>query len=73
MRHQIHSDYDKLRLKYPAKLIRRTCKIANLPDEADLLEIGAGSATATVSFAKRGYHITSIEPNEDLYEMAVKK
>ena|SRR5699024_2842692 len=73
MRDQIHSDYDKFRPKYPVELIERACKLANLPDEADLLEIGAGPATATVSFAKRGYHITSIEPNEDLYEMAEKK
>ena len=72
MRDQIHSDYDKFRPRYPAKLIRGACKIANLPDEADHLEVGAGPATATVSFAKRGYHITSIEPNEDLYEMAEK-
>lgn len=73
MRNQIHSDYDKYRPKYPAELIQRACKLANLSDDADLLEIGAGPATATVSFAKRGYHITSIEPNENLYQMAVKK
>lgn len=73
MRHQVHSNYDKFRPKYPGKLIERACNLANLSSEADLLEIGAGPATATVSFANRGYHITSIEPNEDLYQMAEKK
>ena len=88
MKHHIHSqreldekrnwyssaatEYDNFRPKYPNEIIQRTCEIAKLAPNANLLEIGAGPATATLLFAKRGYQIVSLEPSKSLYRLAKK-
>ena len=88
MKHHVHSqrdleekrdwyspaaaEYDRFRPKYPEKIVQRACEIAGLPPIADLLEIGAGPGTATVSFAGRGHRIVSLEPSRALYELAQK-
>lgn len=52
--------YHEFRPRYPEALLRDATR--HLPDNASILEIGSGPATATLPLLQRGYHLTCIEP-----------
>ncbi len=66
----IIQSYDQVRPKYPTQLIKRVVTLAQLPNQARILEIGCGPGTATVEFAKLGFKITALEPNIAAFELA---
>lgn len=58
--------YNETRTLYPDALIEDIIRLSALPADGRILEIGCGAGNATVSFAKRGYHILGIELGEQL-------
>lgn len=62
--------YNETRTLYPAALIQDIIRLSTLPADGRILEIGPGAGNATVSFAKRGYHLLGIELGEQLAEYA---
>ena len=62
--------YNRVRPRYPSEIIDRTIQLAQLPPQANILEIGCGPAIATVNFAKLGYSLLSLEPNREAAELA---
>jgi SAM-dependent methyltransferase len=62
--------YNRVRPRYPSEIIDRTIKLAQLPPQAQILEIGCGPAIATVNFAKLGFSLLSLEPNREAAELA---
>ncbi|PZV11447.1 MAG: SAM-dependent methyltransferase [Pseudanabaena sp.] len=62
--------YNRVRPRYPSEIIDRTIQLAQLPPQAKILEIGCGPAIATVSFARLGYSLLSLEPNREAVELA---
>ncbi len=66
----VANDYDRARPNYPEALIDRALDWAKLPANAGLLEIGCGPGKATVSFAKRGFPIVCLEPNQVFCQLA---
>ncbi|MBV6402860.1 MAG: putative methyltransferase [Anaerolineales bacterium] len=62
--------YNETRALYPDALIEDIIRLSALPADGRILEIGCGAGNATVSFAKRGYHILGIELGEQLAEYA---
>lgn len=65
--------YDATASGYPVELIEDIVKLANLPSDGRILEIGCGSGQATISFAERGYSITAVELGERLAQLAANK
>lgn len=65
--------YDKYRPSYPMELIDAIEEKAGLKSGSKVLEIGAGSGKATELFLERGYHMTCIEPGEDLAERGLAR
>lgn len=62
--------YNKARPRYPKMLINRVVELAQLPDDAIILEIGCGPGTATVTFAQLGFSMLCLEPNPDFCQIA---
>ena len=62
--------YDRLRPGYSSTLIDQVLEITQLSPGSNLLEIGAGPGTATVSFAPLGCSMLCLEPNSDFYQLA---
>mgnify|MGYP001562678967 CR=1 FL=1 len=62
--------YNETRTLYPDALIEDVIRLSTLPADGRILEIGCGAGNATVSFAKRGYHLLGIELGERLAEYA---
>jgi SAM-dependent methyltransferase len=62
--------YNETRTLYPEALIEDVIRLSALQVDGRILEIGCGAGNATVSFAKRGYHLLGIELGERLAEYA---
>ncbi len=62
--------YNRVRPRYPSEIIDRTIKLAQLPPQAKILELGCGPAIATVDFAKLGFSLLGLEPNREVAELA---
>ncbi|AFY72946.1 methyltransferase family protein [Synechococcus sp. PCC 7502] len=62
--------YNRVRPRYPSEIIDRTIELAQLPPHAQILELGCGPAIATVDFAKLGFSLLSLEPNNEAAELA---
>jgi SAM-dependent methyltransferase len=62
--------YNQVRPPYPQSLIAQVLAIASLTADSEVLEIGCGPATATVSFAPLGCKMLCLEPNPDFYRLA---
>jgi SAM-dependent methyltransferase len=60
---QVAEVYDKFRPPYPQEIINSAIKIAKLPTNANILELGSGPGNATLHFAKLGFSITCLEPS----------
>lgn len=64
--------YSQSRPRYPQALIHQVVELAQLSSNSEILEVGCGPATATVSFAQLGYSMLCLEPNPDFYHLAQK-
>lgn len=62
--------YNKVRPRYPKNLIHRVVELAQLSSEATILEVGCGPGTATVAFARVGFSMVCLEPNQELCQLA---
>ncbi len=62
--------YSETRTLYPDALIEDIIRLSALQVDGRILEIGCGAGNATISFAKRGYHLLGIELGERLAEYA---
>ncbi|NOK62449.1 MAG: class I SAM-dependent methyltransferase [Chloroflexi bacterium AL-W] len=58
--------YDAVRPGYPDALFDAVVEFARLPDDAQILEIGAGTGKATLPFAQRDYTMHCLEPGTNL-------
>jgi SAM-dependent methyltransferase len=65
--------YEATRPAYPRQLIDQVIEYCRITTSSKLLEIGAGPATATVSFAESGCDILCLEPNSDFCVIAREK
>jgi trans-aconitate methyltransferase len=66
-------DYDAIRPGYPHALIDDVIALANLPDNANLLEVGCGTGQATLPFAARGYRLLCLDIGSDILAAAARK
>lgn len=62
--------YDRIRPKYPEKIVHRAIEFAQLPNNATILEIGCGPGMATIDFARSGFSLLCLEPNWDMCQIA---
>ncbi|OYQ62274.1 SAM-dependent methyltransferase [Pseudanabaena sp. SR411] len=62
--------YNRVRPRYPQTVIERALEFAQLPPQAQILELGCGPAIATVPFAQLGFELLSLEPNREASEFA---
>lgn len=62
--------YDKIRPGYPDQLFDDLVSLTGIQQTGRILEIGCGTAKATVPLAKRGYQILCLEPGENLATIA---
>ncbi len=63
--------YDRVRPKYSQELLDRAIKLAGVPKNADILEVGCGPGTATVSLAQIGFRLVcSLEPSLEACKIA---
>jgi SAM-dependent methyltransferase len=67
---QVPELYDQARPSYPAQLFDDLASLAELPEQARLLEIGCGPGKATVPLAERGYELTCVELGEQMAGVA---
>ncbi|MBP2659293.1 MAG: BioC: malonyl-acyl carrier protein O-methyltransferase BioC [Firmicutes bacterium] len=58
--------YHKVRPRYPQQLFRDLFELTNLPQNARILEIGAGTGIATIELVKRGFHVVALEPGDQM-------
>ncbi|MEM8534632.1 MAG: class I SAM-dependent methyltransferase [Chloroflexota bacterium] len=64
--------YDAVRPSYPDALFEAIVELAQLPDDAHILEIGAGTGKATLPFARRGYAMHCLEPGANLVSVLTR-
>lgn len=62
--------YDRVRPRYPEEFISTAIELAQLPNNAQILEIGCGTGVATVAFARRGYSLVAVEPSLEMCRVA---
>jgi len=62
--------YDKARPGYPDALFKDIITFSNIPKGGSILEIGCGTAQATLPFARRGYSVHCIELGASLAAVA---
>jgi SAM-dependent methyltransferase len=67
---RIARSYDDLRPGYPEELYDRIVSYGALTNTERVLEVGVGTGKATPPLARRGYHITGVEPGENLVAIA---
>jgi SAM-dependent methyltransferase len=61
--------YYDARPHYPKELINQSVTLAQLSLDASILEVGCGPGNATVDFAKFGFSMRCIEPNQDFCDL----
>ena len=62
--------YEKARPDYPAALFKDIIAFSKISDNGSILEIGCGTAQATLPFAERGYFIHCVELGANLAAVA---
>lgn len=67
---EVADAYNQTRPRYPQELIHRAVELAQLPQDAIILEIGCGPGNATVAFAQLGYSMLCLEPSLNLCQLA---
>ncbi len=58
--------YHRIRPRYPQALFDDLIKLTNLPRQARVLEIGAGTGIATLELVRRGFQVTALEPGPEM-------
>ncbi len=66
-------DYNAIRPGYPEALIDDIIALSKLPEDGSILEVGCGTAQATLPFAKRGYPITALDLGPRMVAIASAK
>jgi len=64
-------DYAKYRPDYPDTVVRACAEYAGLRPGAHVVDIGCGTGISSRLFARHGYLVTGIEPNEPMLAKAV--
>ena len=62
--------YDDVRPRYPIQLYKDIQRFCDISSQTNLLEIGTGSGIATEEIAKLNPQIITVEPGENLVEVA---
>lgn len=66
----VADSYHRVRPRYATAMIERVIELSQLSPNDHILELGCGPGTATVSFAKLGFSLLSIEPCQASYLLA---
>jgi SAM-dependent methyltransferase len=66
----VADEYEQARPSYPQELINRAVEIAQLPQNARILELGCGPGKATTAFAEKGFSMICLEPSQPASEIA---
>ena len=69
----IAEDYDAARPGYPDALVDDVVALSNLPDDGFILEVGCGTAQATLPFAQRGSRVTALDLGARMVALAREK
>ncbi len=67
---EVADEYEQARPGYPQELITRAVEIAQLPQNAVILELGCGPGKATTAFAEKGFSMICLEPSQPASEIA---
>jgi SAM-dependent methyltransferase len=67
------ADYNAARPAYPEALIEDILRIAAVPPNGSILEVGCGTGQATLPFAKRGFSMLCLDIGADLLALAARK
>lgn len=67
---QIADLYNRARPRYPDEIFNDLFKIAALPRQPDILEIGCGTGQASISLAARDANLTCVELGENMARLA---
>ncbi len=67
---EVADAYNKVRPRYPHKLINHAVQLSQLPPNAIILEIGCGPGTATTAFAQLGFSMICLEPSQEACQLA---
>jgi SAM-dependent methyltransferase len=67
---EVADAYNKTRPRYPQELIHRAVELAQLPQDALILEVGCGPGTATTAFAQLGFSMLCLEPSQKMCQLA---
>ena len=70
---QVPELYDRARPSYPPQIFDDLVALAELPQQARIVEIGCGTGQATLPLARRGFAITCVELGERLAASAARK
>jgi len=62
--------YNRTRPRYPQQLVSRVVELAQLPQNAAILEVGCGPGTATTAFAQLGFSMVCLEPSQNSSQLA---
>jgi SAM-dependent methyltransferase len=62
-------DYDRHRPTYPQTLFDAIAARLSLPDDVRVADLGAGTGKAARQMARRGWHVTAIEPGEGMLDV----
>jgi SAM-dependent methyltransferase len=65
--------YDAMRPTYPGPLFDDLANVAELAPGSSVLEIGAGTAQATIPLAEHGFRVIALEPGPDMAALARRK
>jgi SAM-dependent methyltransferase len=65
-------DYAKYRPDYPDDVVRACADYAGLKRGAHVVDIGCGTGISSRLFARNGYKVTGLEPNEPMLAKAVQ-
>lgn len=66
----VADEYEQARPSYPQELINRAVEIAQLPQNAVILELGCGPGKATTAFAEKGFSMICLEPSQQACAIA---
>ncbi|WP_310416737.1 class I SAM-dependent methyltransferase [Chamaesiphon sp. OTE_8_metabat_110] len=62
--------YDKVRPKYAQAFLECAIEVAKIPANGQILEVGCGPGTATISLARLGFSVIALEPSLAACEVA---
>ena len=63
-------DYAKYRPDYPDELVVACAEFAVLAPGAHVVDIGCGTGISSRRFARQGYRVTGVDPNEAMLQKA---